>query len=279
MGVAFKTQDPDENAPRVLRRKRQLSRDASLLLIYLRKEYIYSDDEDGSVVVSQSQIEEFLRTYREEETATAADGGAANLRATAFGIRTDRRRRAGPDRPVRELARRDRGRPAKPGLAVPTSMCRASATSAFERPSTTGAALRARGLMVANPGTSVRAAGSERSANSSTRRRVIDGPSSASPAASNSPAGCLSAGIRSHRRRVAACTHSSRSNLVRISTQAADECVIARVSCASVPGIRQVHIRCGPSRGLDRGGTDRPSPNTEVRSGVHDAFESDATRV
>jgi hypothetical protein len=50
----------------VLRRKRQLSRDASLLLIYLRKEYTYSDDEDGSVVVSQSQIEEFLRTYREE---------------------------------------------------------------------------------------------------------------------------------------------------------------------------------------------------------------------
>jgi hypothetical protein len=66
MGVAFKTQDPDENAPRVLRRKRQLSRDASLLLIYLRKEYIYSDDEDGSVVVSKSQIEEFLRTFREE---------------------------------------------------------------------------------------------------------------------------------------------------------------------------------------------------------------------
>ncbi|MFD7159032.1 DUF4194 domain-containing protein [Kribbella sp. NPDC059898] len=66
MGVAFKIQDPDESAPRVLKRKRQLSRDASLLLIYLRKEYIYSDDEDGAVVVSKSQIEEFLRTYREE---------------------------------------------------------------------------------------------------------------------------------------------------------------------------------------------------------------------
>jgi hypothetical protein len=84
MGVAFKTQDPDENAPRVLRRKRQLSRDASLLLIYLRKEYIYSDDDDGAVVVSQSQIEEFLRTYREE-----GDGDGAKFdRRVAAAIQT-----------------------------------------------------------------------------------------------------------------------------------------------------------------------------------------------
>jgi hypothetical protein len=66
MEVAFKTQDPDENAPRLLRRARPLSRDASFVLIYLRKEYAYADAQDGPVMVNRSQIEEFLRAYREE---------------------------------------------------------------------------------------------------------------------------------------------------------------------------------------------------------------------
>ena len=44
--VAFKRQDPAEDAPRLLRRDRPLHRDASLLLIHLRKEHTYTDATD-----------------------------------------------------------------------------------------------------------------------------------------------------------------------------------------------------------------------------------------
>jgi len=63
--VAFKRQGPDEDAPKVLRREKPLPRDASFLLVFLRQECAYAAG-DGPVVVNRSQIEEFLRAYREE---------------------------------------------------------------------------------------------------------------------------------------------------------------------------------------------------------------------
>lgn len=64
MEVAFKRQELDEDAPKVLRRERPMSRDASFLLLFLRQECAYTPD--GPVVVNRSQIEEFFRAYREE---------------------------------------------------------------------------------------------------------------------------------------------------------------------------------------------------------------------
>lgn len=80
--VAFKRQGGDEDAPKVLRRERPLSRDASFLLIFLRQEHAYAAA-DGPVVVTKSQIEEFLRAYREE-----GDGDRAKFeRRVASAIR------------------------------------------------------------------------------------------------------------------------------------------------------------------------------------------------
>jgi hypothetical protein len=64
--VAFKRQDPAEDAPRMLRRDKPLSRDASLLLIHLRKEHTYTDATDDSVVITRTQVAEFLRPFRED---------------------------------------------------------------------------------------------------------------------------------------------------------------------------------------------------------------------
>lgn len=64
--VAFKRQDPAEDAPRLLRRDRPLHRDASLLLIHLRKEHTYTDATDDPVVITRAQVAEFLRPFRED---------------------------------------------------------------------------------------------------------------------------------------------------------------------------------------------------------------------
>lgn len=64
--VAFKRQDPAEDAPRLLRRERPLHRDASLLLIHLRKEHTYTDATDEPVVITRAQVAEFLRPFRED---------------------------------------------------------------------------------------------------------------------------------------------------------------------------------------------------------------------
>lgn len=65
-GVAFKRQQDGEDAPRVLRRERPLTRDASFVLIYLAQEYAQADPDDGPVVITRDQIGEFLRTFRED---------------------------------------------------------------------------------------------------------------------------------------------------------------------------------------------------------------------
>lgn len=70
--VAFKRQDPAEDAPKLLRRDKPLSRDASLLLVHLRKEHTYTDATDDPVVITRAQVAEFLRPFRE-----AGDGDEA----------------------------------------------------------------------------------------------------------------------------------------------------------------------------------------------------------
>ncbi|MCS7480386.1 DUF4194 domain-containing protein [Umezawaea endophytica] len=64
--VAFKRQDPAEDAPKLLRRDKPLHRDASLLLIHLRKEHTYTDATDDPVVITRAQVAEFLRPFRED---------------------------------------------------------------------------------------------------------------------------------------------------------------------------------------------------------------------
>jgi hypothetical protein len=64
--VAFKRQQDGDDVPRVLRRERALTRDASFVLIFLRREYAFADPEDGPVMVTRDQIGEFLRAYRED---------------------------------------------------------------------------------------------------------------------------------------------------------------------------------------------------------------------
>lgn len=64
--VACKRQDPAEDAPKMLRRDKPLSRDASLLLVHLRKEHIYADATDDPVMITRAQISEFLRPFRED---------------------------------------------------------------------------------------------------------------------------------------------------------------------------------------------------------------------
>lgn len=64
--VAFKRQQEGEDVPRMLRRDKALSRDASFVLIFLRREYAFADPNDGPVIVTRDQIAEFLRPYRED---------------------------------------------------------------------------------------------------------------------------------------------------------------------------------------------------------------------
>ena len=64
--VAFKRQDPAQDAPRLLRRDKPLNRDASLLLVHLRKEHTYTDATDDPVMITRAQVAEFLRPFRED---------------------------------------------------------------------------------------------------------------------------------------------------------------------------------------------------------------------
>lgn len=64
--VAFKRQQDGDDVPRVLRREKALTRDASFVLIFLRREYAFADPDDGPVMITREQIGEFLRAYREE---------------------------------------------------------------------------------------------------------------------------------------------------------------------------------------------------------------------
>ncbi len=77
--VAFKRQDPAEDAPRLLRRDKPLHRDASLLLIHLRKEHAYTDATDDPVVITRAQVAEFLRPSVDELKLLTQDPAADYL--------------------------------------------------------------------------------------------------------------------------------------------------------------------------------------------------------
>ena len=64
--VAFKRQQDGDDIPRVLRREKALTRDASFVLIFLRREYAFADPDDGPVMITSDQVGEFLRAYRED---------------------------------------------------------------------------------------------------------------------------------------------------------------------------------------------------------------------
>ncbi|KQO83057.1 hypothetical protein ASF17_08875 [Frigoribacterium sp. Leaf263] len=64
--VAFKRQSGQDDVPILLRREKPMSRDASLLLVFLRREHAFSDAHDESVVVSRHQIAEFLDRYHDD---------------------------------------------------------------------------------------------------------------------------------------------------------------------------------------------------------------------
>ena len=64
--VAFKRQQDGDDVPRVLRREKALTRDASFVLIFLRREHAFADPDDGPVMITRDQIGEFLRAYRED---------------------------------------------------------------------------------------------------------------------------------------------------------------------------------------------------------------------
>lgn len=61
-GVVCKRQSREEDASVILRAE-TIGRDASFLLIHLRKEYAIQDGTDEAVVVSRDQIEEHLRPF------------------------------------------------------------------------------------------------------------------------------------------------------------------------------------------------------------------------
>lgn len=70
--VAFKRKVADDDAPVMLRRDKPLSRDASFVLIFLRREHAFTDAADDPVIVSHSQIADFLRPFRESGDADDA---------------------------------------------------------------------------------------------------------------------------------------------------------------------------------------------------------------
>ena len=65
-GVAFKRQQDGDDVPRVLRKEKALTRDASFVLIFLRREYEFTAPDDWPLIISREQIGEFLRAYRED---------------------------------------------------------------------------------------------------------------------------------------------------------------------------------------------------------------------
>ncbi|WP_423923847.1 DUF4194 domain-containing protein [Frigoribacterium sp. 2-23] len=64
--VAFKRQSGEDDVPILLRREKPMSRDASLLLVFLRREHAYADAQDEAVVVTRDQVAEFLSRYHDD---------------------------------------------------------------------------------------------------------------------------------------------------------------------------------------------------------------------
>jgi hypothetical protein len=72
--VAFKRQSGEDDVPVLLRREKPLSRDASLLMVFARREHAFTDGLDEAVVISRDAIAEFLGRYHD-------DSGSDEVRA------------------------------------------------------------------------------------------------------------------------------------------------------------------------------------------------------
>ncbi|KAB1654309.1 DUF4194 domain-containing protein [Pseudoclavibacter chungangensis] len=66
--VAFKRQNGEDDVPVLLRNEKPLSRDATFLLIHLRREHAFADAADDAVVVSRDEIAEFLSRFDTDES-------------------------------------------------------------------------------------------------------------------------------------------------------------------------------------------------------------------
>ncbi|ROS54122.1 DUF4194 domain-containing protein [Frigoribacterium sp. PhB24] len=64
--VAFKRQGGGDDVPVLLRREKPLSRDASLLMVFARREHAFTDGRDEAVVISKDAVAEFLGRYHDD---------------------------------------------------------------------------------------------------------------------------------------------------------------------------------------------------------------------
>ncbi|MET4052608.1 hypothetical protein ABID81_001978 [Frigoribacterium sp. PvP054] len=78
--VAFKRQGGEDDVPVLLRREKPLSRDASLLMVFARREHAFTDGLDEAVVISRDAVVEFVGRHHDD---TGADEVRARRRADA----------------------------------------------------------------------------------------------------------------------------------------------------------------------------------------------------
>jgi hypothetical protein len=78
--VAFKRQGGEDDVPVLLRREKSLSRDASLLMVFARREHAFTDGLDEAVVISRDAVVEFVGRYHDD---SGADEVRARRRADA----------------------------------------------------------------------------------------------------------------------------------------------------------------------------------------------------
>lgn len=78
--VAFKRQGGEDDVPVLLRREKPLSRDASLLMVFARREHAFTDGLDEAVVISRDAVVEFVGRYHDD---LGADEVRARRRADA----------------------------------------------------------------------------------------------------------------------------------------------------------------------------------------------------
>lgn len=78
--VAFKRQGGEDDVPVLLRREKPLSRDASLLMVFARREHAFTDGLDEAVVISRDAVVEFVGRYHDD---SGSDEVRARRRADA----------------------------------------------------------------------------------------------------------------------------------------------------------------------------------------------------
>jgi hypothetical protein len=78
--VAFKRQGGEDDVPVLLRREKPLSRDASLLMVFARREHAFTDGLDEAVVITRDAVVEFVGRYHDD---SGADEVRARRRADA----------------------------------------------------------------------------------------------------------------------------------------------------------------------------------------------------